>query len=506
MILRLRQRIEALFTTAGFRGPVLTLLSGSGIVLVLAYLAQPVLTRLYPPSSFGVSDYFISLLTILMAFASLRYEDAIMQPETEREAAGLLGLALGLLTLTVLGTVLLVPWRVPIAAWLGIPDLAPWLVLVPPTLLVMRISKLSELWLTRERRFRLISAGTVTQTLTLISGRIGAGLTITTSPGGLIGGFALGHLASALFLGSLVIRRLRRHLRSLLDPALWRQLARRYRRFALFSTPSSLLNIVLVRLPYLLLPVYFDTEVLGYFGRAFVAVAVPLSLIGGAVAQVFFVQAAEAQQAGSLASLTTTVHRRLVMIGLFPALLVSMAGPDLFEFVFGDGWRPAGIYVRYVALWLFLAAVASPLTRLFDVLERQRLDLGASLTMFLLLTAALVLTGPSGSVLLTLGVLGAAGALLRIGHLALLLRLANVAPTDALHPYGRYFVMSLPGLAITGVSLLLEASPLVTSLAAAGGGLTYAALLLWRDQLLADRTLPEPLSKEKADVEGDVGP
>ncbi|NBC17764.1 MAG: oligosaccharide flippase family protein [Bacteroidetes bacterium] len=501
MMTPLRQRLAALFTTSGFRGPVLTLLSGSGIVLVLAYLAQPVLTRLYPPSSFGVSDYFITLLTVLMAFASWRYEDAIMQPESEREAAGLVGLAVGLLTVTVVATALLLPWRTPIAAWLGIPDLAPWLVLVPPTLLVMRISKLAELWLTRARRFRLVSAGTVTQTLTMISGRIGAGAALTTSPGGLIGGFALGHLASALLLGTLVVRQMRRYLRSIFDVSLWRRLARRYRRFALFSTPSSLLNIVLVRLPYLLLPIYFTTDVLGFFGRAFVALAVPLSIIGGAVAQVFFVQAAEAQESGTLSTLTTTVHRRLVMIGLFPALLLLLAGPDLFEFVFGDVWRTAGVYVRYVAPWLFLASVASPLTRLFDVLERQRLDLGASLIMFVLLAAALLGTGPSGDVLLTLGVLGGVGALLRVGHLVLLLRLADVSLGDAVRPYLRYALMAAPGIAITGIAVALNARPLVTTLVAALGGLVYLALLLWRDQLLADRRSQEPPTTEKADAQ-----
>ena len=488
MIPRVRQRLSELFTTSGFRGPVLTLLSGSGLVLVLAYLTQPILTRLYPPTSFGVSDYFVSLLTVLMAFASLRYEDAIMQPETDREAAGIVWLAGVLLTITALATALLLPWRAPIAAWLGIPGLAPWLVLVPPTLLLMRLARLAELWLSRERRFRHVSAGQVVNTLTTIGGRIGAALAITTSAGGLIGGFALGHLASTAFFGSVVVRRMGRPLRAAFKPSLWRRLAHRYRRFALFSTPSALINVVLARLPYLLIPVYFDTEVLGYFGRAFVALAVPLSLIGGAVARVFFVQAAEAVQAGTLTTLTTTVHRRLVMIGLFPTLLVLLAGPDLFDVVFGDPWRTSGLYLRYVGLWLFLAGVASPLTRLFDVLERQRLDFAVSVGMFILLTTALVLSGRTGNVLLTLLVLGIVGAALRLAHLAVLLAIARVPLGEALRPYGRYAVMALPGLAITGLALGLLDLPWATTLAAAVGGITYAVLLLWKDNLLADRT------------------
>ena len=78
---RLRIWLKQLFSTEGFRGPALTLLSGTTVVLVLAYLAQPVLTRLYSEAEFGLSDYFVSVMVVLISFTSLRYEDALMLPE-----------------------------------------------------------------------------------------------------------------------------------------------------------------------------------------------------------------------------------------------------------------------------------------------------------------------------------------------------------------------------------------------------------------------------------------
>ena len=488
MMDRLRTRLTRLFSPEGFRGPVLTLLSGTTAALALAYLAQPILTRLYLRDDFGVAGYFVAVMTVLISFTSLRYEDALMLPEDDEEAAGVAWLALAVLLLFagVLGLVAI--WREPLAELLGIPAVAPFLLLVPPALLAMRSAKIAELWLIRQRRFRPVTAAQVTATTTMVTARIAAGLPlIAAGAAGLIGGFFLGHLASALVVGTSALRRsgrlfvrafsLRRMLRA----------ARRYRRFPLFSTPSALLGALIARLPFFLLPLYFADAIVGLFVLAFNVVAIPLSLVGSAVARVFFVHAAEAHRDARLAEVTETVHRRLVMLGLFPTLALLLAGPDVFAIVFGAIWREAGVYVQYVGPWLFLGAVASPLTRLFDVLERQRLDFATSVLMFAAMASALILGGRTGNVMTTLLFLGGAGAGVRLLHLGVLLRLARVPYGLALRAYGRYLVFSLPGLALIAAALWLLDSAWLTTLAAALAGLLYAVLVLWKDQLLAMR-------------------
>ncbi len=484
---RLRIWLKQLFSTEGFRGPALTLLSGTTVVLVLAYLAQPVLTRLYSEAEFGLSDYFVSVMVVLISFTSLRYEDALMLPEDEKEAAGVVWLALTVLAgFAALFSVLLI-WRDDIAVLLGLPAIAPWLLLVPPTLLAMRTAKVAELWLIRTKRFRHVTAGQVTGTSTMVASRIGAGLPpINAGAGGLIGGFFLGHVVSALVLGGSMLRQSARLLFAAFSWSRMAGAARRYRRFPLFSTPSSLLNALIARLPFLLLPFFFDEAVIGLFGRAFNVLAVPLSLIGGAVARVFFVHAAEAHRDERLAEVSLTVHKRLVMLGLFPTLALLLAGPDIFEVIFGAPWREAGVFVQYVGPWLFLGAVVSPLTRLFDVLERQRLDLATSVLMFVAITVAMVLGGRTGDVPTTLLLLGRAGVGIRCFHLAVLLRLADVPYLAALQAYGRYALFSLPGLALLAAAMWIGPAWL-TTLAAVVAGLIYAGLVLWKDKLLALR-------------------
>jgi lipopolysaccharide exporter len=259
------------------------------------------------------------------------------------------------------------------------------------------------------------------------------------------------------------------------------RLALRYRRFPLFSTPAAILN-ALARLPLLLLPLFFGAAVLGLFGLAVGALSIPLSLIGGAVGQVFFLHATEAHRAQRLAEATAAVHARLVMIGAFPALALIVAGPELFEVVFGGAWREAGSYARYLAVWIFLGSVASPLTRLFDVLERQKADLVTSAAMFLAHTLALVAGGMTGNVTTTMILLGTAGALARITHLTVLLHLGRVMPDVALRPYVRYGLYSAAALTIPAATLPIGSS-WVTTATVVAAAIFYGLVLVRQERL-----------------------
>ncbi|MFQ5569717.1 MAG: oligosaccharide flippase family protein [Rhodothermales bacterium] len=485
---RLRHLLGQLFSTEGFRGPVLTLLSGTTVVLVISYLSQLILMRLYTPEEYGVLHFFMAVLVVLASFSSLRYEDALMLPDDEEEAASVVWLALLLLGFFAALCGVLLIWREEIAALLNMSALIPWLFLIPPTLLLMRGSRIAEWWLIRSKRFRPIAAGQITSVVSMVTTRIGAGLPpMNAGAGGLIGGTIVGHMASFLVLGWYTLRQ---SARVLFSSFRWSRIpivARRYRRFPLYSTPSTLLAAVISRLPILLIPQFFDEAtaetVVGLFGQAFAMLAIPLSHIGEAIARVFFVHAAEAHREQRLTEVTLTVHQRLVMFGLFPTLALLLAGPDVFEVVFGSEWREAGTFIQYVGLWFFLASVASPLTRLFDVLERQRLDFALSALMFVALTTALIVGGKTGNVITLLLLIGAAGAGVRIIQLAVLLRLADGSLNAALRAYGRYFLFSLPGLFLIAGALQLG-NAWATTGAVGVAGLLYGIVVLWKDQLL----------------------
>ncbi len=450
------------------------------------YAAKIVLLRLYPKEAFGMFGFILALVTVFIPVVSLRYEDALMLPEDERDGAHSFLLASTLTVILSASLWLFLPLRDSISSLYENPEVADWLWVVPIVLIVNRLSRITELWLTRKESFGRMSAGQIANSTTMIAVRIGAGI-VSNSPAGLIFGFISGHGAALLVYARTLRNTVGKALSGSVSFDRIRFIAKRYRRFPAFTMPAAAIAALASQLPALLLLYYFDLGVLGSYSQAYSVLFIPLSLLGGAVAQVFFVRAVEARRNHTLDHVTDTIHKRMVLLVWFPVVSLGIAGPDVFQFLFGDVWREAGVMVQYIAPWILLTAVASPLTRLFDVLERQRLELMFSAAMFLVIAIALVIGGSTNNIFTTLLLLSSGGSLVRAGQIVMLLRLARVRISRMLWPYLQYAGLSVPSVAIIVASGFLG-SPFVVCLAVALAGAVFAAIVVWREDLLTPKT------------------
>jgi len=480
--LTLRDRILSVFSDSAFRAPVLKLLSGTGVAFIVAYLANIVLLRLYPDEFWGVADYIIAWVSILAPVASLRYEDALMLPKDRRQAAHafILAIAAVLVSATLLFTFLALSDSA--LAFFEEKKAGRWMLLVPLALMANRFAKISELWLSRQESFGNISAAQVVQSTSMVSVRIGTGLS-TPGPGGLIWGFIAGFGLSTLGMSRRVVLTLRASLEHRPTLREFREVASRYRRFPQFTMPAALISGLITRLPILLIPEFFDMGVAGQYSRGFSILFVPLSLLAAAVAQVFFVRAVEANRSGTLGAFAGNVHARLVLMCFWPTVILMTAGADIFQVLFGEAWRDSASYLGFVAPWILFSVVASPLTRLFDVLERQRLELLATVLMLAVISATLFYGGQTGDIKVTLLALGIGGTVIRLGQIMLLLHLAGTSLTAMIRPYLSYIVWSLPLLGgIFWITTL--GMPILTTIAGTIGGLIFYAFIAFREKLI----------------------
>lgn len=480
MIKLFKRLIDQISGSTGFLKAVTTLLSGTFIALLISYVAQPILTRLYTPEAFGLFDTFVSFVALLLPFASFRYEDALMLPEEDEEALGVLGLTFSFVILIAAISLSLTVFRTPLSTWFGDENLALCFIWIPPTLIAVRFAKLTELWLTRQKSYATISTGQVAQTALMAGSRIAlSSVTNVMLPLGLMWGYIAGHVASTSVYARKILKT---------QPAFWqhvsntkniKQAVHRFKRFPRYSMPSTLLITLQSRLPIFFLLYFFGQATVGYYGRAFALFAVPLSLIGGAISQVFFVEGALARREDTLARLTTKVHSRLVTIGLFPTLAIMLTGPQVMGFFLGSAWEPAGEYLQWLAPWFFLASVASPLTRLFDILEQQRKDFLTSMVIFLVQMPLFVYGCFTGDLKLALIFLAAGGILARIIHIVVLLRLSETPLREALFPYGQQVLLSIPFL---GLLFFVQQYNIawLTTLALAVTGAIFLLIVYWQ--------------------------
>ena len=180
-----------------------------------------------------------------------------------------------------------------------------------------------------------------------------------------------------------------------------------------------------------------------------------MSLIGSAIAQVFLQRAAEAKTEGALAAVVESAFRRLVMLGMFPLLLLTIIGRDLFATVFGESWAEAGVYTQILSVWTFFWFISSPLSTLFRVLEKQESSLILNIVIFSTRFMALGIGGLLGDARIALLLFAVSGVLL-YGYLSLsIVHVSGVPWSSVVRILFSNFILFIPAGSILLILNLL---------------------------------------------------
>lgn len=365
---RLRAFVLRAFHGMDFVRNVTMVAGGMALSQGLAVLVSPVLTRLYTPEDFGVLGVYTSIFTVLTTMASLCYAQAIPLPKTDEAAANLTVLSL-MIVVAMSFVVGLGMWlgSERIAFWTNVPALKPYLWLLPVGVLGAGGYEALSYWIARRQRFAILSYTTSLRALGLVGIQVALGA-FQLRPIGLI----VGHVAGQ-FLGTVSLFKYSRLSRSEIVVETWPGLAKTYEDFPLFTVWTSLINVVGIQAPPLLFARYFALDTAGFFSQTMRVLGLPVSLIGQAVAQVFYPKAArEVAETVSTSRLVAQVATSLFVLSFPVFSVVALHGVDLFAFAFGDRWRLAGLYAQCLAPSFMISFVSSPLSSFTLVKGKQR--------------------------------------------------------------------------------------------------------------------------------------
>ena len=389
----IRSSLTALLPASSFRRHVTVLAGGTALGQAITVLASPVLTRLYEPEDFGVLLVYSSILQMLLAVASLRYELAIPLPERDSDAANLLLLSIGIVAAMSVACAVGVFFAGGLLLeWTKTPALGPYLWLLPLGLLGAGLYQALSYWAIRKKEFAIVSKTRVVQSGGSVGVQIGFALA-SAGPAGLL----LGYVASqALGSGSLAIQAAKDGAMSLWKSRIKNipRIAQRYRRFPLISSPSSLINGAGLALPMILFAALYNAQVAGWLALGQRVVNLPMILLGNAVAQVFLSEGAQLARTDptTFMRLFRRTGRKLITVGFPPMLFLLVASPALFALIFGENWREAGRYVQFLSVGYFTQFVAAPLSQTLNLLERQDLQFAWDIARLVLSTGALALS------------------------------------------------------------------------------------------------------------------
>lgn len=353
-----------------FLGDVLKLSFGTLCGRLIALAVLPALTRLYSPQDFALLAVFLALVSTLAVAACLRLEIAIPLAKNDTEAFEVLILALIVLstiTLVVLIPSLLLPGT--LARWLGAPEIARFLWLVPLGVALSGIYSVMQYWATRARRFGDIARTRITQAVSGVVTMLALGW-VGLAPLGLLLGNMLNIGAGGVSLAASALRHHKGPLNTLTLHTLVETL-RRHRKYPLFATPEALLNIAGVQVPVLIIAYHAGAEA-GFLLLAMQVMTAPMKLMGSSISQVYLTHAPQKYCDGTLATFTLSIMRRLALVGVGPLILAGALSPSIFPLIFGADWARAGEIVTWLVPWMVLQFIASPVSMVMYVVGRQK--------------------------------------------------------------------------------------------------------------------------------------
>ena len=349
-------------------------MTGTAVAQGVTFVMMIVLARIYTPRDMGLLATYVSVASILVAVAALRYDMAIMLPRKELEALSVARLGMVCLTVvSLLATAASLPLSGLIERQWG-REVALWMPLVGLTTFLMSAVELFKYWFNRNSDYRAIAVNQAEQQIGLTSGQLVLGMAGMGGMAGLILGHTAGQIFAFANLGrqaKLLWRRLPQDAPSL------RWAARRYRRMPLLNGPNALADALRTNGIQLLIGGY-SVASLGQFQMAWRYLDAPLILINGAVARVFF-QKLSTIEPGRMRPLVRVTIKRAILIGLVPFALIYVLSPWIFPFFLGSQWTESGSFARALTPWLFMMLITSPISNLFIVTEHQDWMLGFAL-------------------------------------------------------------------------------------------------------------------------------
>jgi O-antigen/teichoic acid export membrane protein len=308
-------------------------------------------------------------MTLLMVFACLRYEQAILCAEDEHDA-------LKLFQLCVITALLVSLIVMAVGAALSLISnadalehgVAFWW--YGPATFACGTLLAAQALLTRLKLFRASAGSKIVQSGS--NGLISIGLSFVLATAG---GLILSDIASRLFGVLFAVRGLfQAGLERLsdADPKELARLASHFSRFPRISVLGGLLNNGATFLTPAALLFIYGAQATGQYALADRSIGLPLGLVVISVSQVFAAQFGHVLR--EQPNLALRYFRRLIAtaagVAIAPAALGAYLAPWLFPAVFGGEWGEAGHFAQILALGYFSAAVMGPVNAALVVMQR----------------------------------------------------------------------------------------------------------------------------------------
>ncbi|MER2108134.1 MAG: oligosaccharide flippase family protein [Solibacillus sp.] len=344
----------------------LKLFSATLLTQIVPLFLSPLLTRLYSPEEFGLYSLYIAIVSLLIVYATGRYEFAISTVKTQRESESLLQLVIALsfiISIILLFLVFFMGEYLVVIFGLKIRD---YLYYIPLTIFSLGIMQGINYYLNKQKDFSSISKSKMIQSFSNGTSSVGFGYVGFQSQG-----LIWANIVGIVFANIYTMKR--RDIWSVFNVRRYNfkeiyGSAIRHKNYPLWNSTSAFFDTLALQAPILILSKFFVDSIVGLYSLTVRVVALPITVISMAVAQVYLSELSEKENNGeSIEGIVKKTTIILAVVGLLPVVILFIFGADLFGFIFGEQWREAGELARILSLAYYAKFIVSPLSMVFFV-------------------------------------------------------------------------------------------------------------------------------------------
>lgn len=352
-----------------YRSGVMWSSLGNGLHLLAGLATMPLLTRLYGLDAYGRFGVYYGVVAVLSLVSCLRFDLAIpvQRGRLHRAALTVAGMVMGLLICGAVGIGVSIGSSFGALASIGLPLI--W---------VTTGSGCCAAWNrmlyyqgVASHRFGLLAGARIAQALATVFAQV-VTVEMGTHGVGLIIGDLIGRLVALVLL-----TRASGMSRRLLRPLTCRQIvgiALGNRRLVVINGLWSVMQSAAIRLPVVLVAVWWGTDTAGAFAVCHRALDAPRVLLGAALGHAWFAESARLLRTAP-ALLSMSYRRQAVRLALLVSPMVPLCaiwGEGLFRLVFGHEWALAGSFSSVLAVWFATRSVAWSLRQSLLAIGAQR--------------------------------------------------------------------------------------------------------------------------------------
>lgn len=375
-----------------FAKDVLTLMSGTVLAQGIAVLLYPAFSRIYSPSEFGDITLYMSIVGAFAIVATARYERAIVIAPDESEALALIKIShrvsIGVAFLNLL--LVLVFMLIYGHHFSMSPTFKIWLFLMPVFTFMFGSSQAYTHWFIRNKSFKVIAISKIINSLGINVGMLLLGFLSL----GLLGLYLANFIGLLLIFLYLIYIFIKKQYKYSVQKSELKVVAKKYIDFPKTNSMQALVEMFQMNGIIYLLGIFFTSSCVGLFSFSMKVLMAPMWLIGSSLSQVFYQKASEEYlKTQNLRPLfkKTLFNSSLIAIPVF--IIIFVAGPSIFSFVFGKEWHEAGVYARILTPWIFLDFVRAPLSQIPIITGRIKSMFGITLIGNIILLVTMILGG-----------------------------------------------------------------------------------------------------------------